>query len=133
MYLTELWGDVPFLDKVVKTPEEGMIPREEKKVVVDHILADLEKAAEALPYKWEGEPERITKGAVLGLHARISLYNGYYEKAAASAKRLWITSKHLAINFIQTMGNCSSWQDNHLKKSCLSCLSNMSITRLNFL
>ena len=73
MYLTELWGDVPFLDKVIKTPEEGMIPREEKKVIVDRILADLEKAAEVLPYKWEGEPERITKGAVLGLHARISL------------------------------------------------------------
>lgn len=88
MYLTELWGDVPFLDKVIKTPEEGMIPREEKKVIVDRILADLEKAAEVLPYKWEGEPERITKGAVLGLHARISLYNGYYEKAAASAKKI---------------------------------------------
>lgn len=88
MYLTELFGDVPFLNKVIKVPTEGLIPRESKKVIIDQILADLKKAAEVLPYSWKGEPERITKGATLGLHARISLYNGYYAEAAASTKEI---------------------------------------------
>ena len=88
MYLTELFGDVPFLNKVIKVPTEGLIPRESKKVIIDQILADLKKAAEVLPYSWKGEPERITKGAALGLHARISLYNGYYAEAAASTKEI---------------------------------------------
>ena len=88
MYLTELFGDVPFLNKVIKVPTEGLIPRESKKVIIDQILADLKKAAEVLPYSWKGEPERITKGPALGLHARISLYNGYYAEAAASTKEI---------------------------------------------
>lgn len=88
MYLTELFGDVPFLNKVIKIPAEGLIPRESKKVIVDQILADLKKAADALPYSWKDEPERITKGAALGLYARISLYNGYYAGAATSAKEI---------------------------------------------
>lgn len=88
MYLTEFFGDVPFLNKVIKVPAEGLLPRESKKVIIDQILADLKKAAEVLPYSWKGEPERITKGAALGLHARISLYNGYYAEAAASTKEI---------------------------------------------
>lgn len=88
MYLTELFGDVPFWDKVINTPAEGLIPRESKKVIVDRILADLKKAAEVLPYSWKDEPERITKGAALGLHARISLYNERYAEAAASTKEI---------------------------------------------
>ena len=40
MYLTELFGDVPFLNKVIKVPTEGLIPRESKKVIIDQILAD---------------------------------------------------------------------------------------------
>ena len=88
MYLTELFGDVPFLNKVIKVPTEGLIPRESKKVIIDQILADLKKAAEVLPSSWKGEPEGITKGAALGVQARISLYNGYYAEAAASTKEI---------------------------------------------
>ena len=32
MYLTELFGDVPFLNKVIKVPTEGLIPRESKRL-----------------------------------------------------------------------------------------------------
>lgn len=88
MYLTEFFGDVPFLDKVIKTPTEGLIPRESKKVIVDRILADLKKAVEVLPASWKGEPERITKGTALGLYARISLYNAYFPEAEAAAKEI---------------------------------------------
>ena len=103
-----------------------MIPREEKKVIVDRILADLEKAAEVLPYKWEGEPERITKGAVLGLHARISLYNGYYEKAAASAKKIMDNEQAFGYKLHSNYGEL-------FQLACLSCLSNMSIIQHNSL
>ena len=88
MYLTELWGDVPYLDKAVKNSSEGLVPRESKKVIADNILKDLKEAATVLPYSWEDQPERITKGAALGLYARIALYNGYYDEAAKSAKQI---------------------------------------------
>ncbi|MCC8172750.1 MAG: RagB/SusD family nutrient uptake outer membrane protein [Parabacteroides sp.] len=88
MYLTELFGDVPFLNKVIKTPAEGLIPRESKEVIVEQILADLKKASEALPYSWKDEPERVTKGAAIGLYARIALYNARYAEAAAAAKEI---------------------------------------------
>lgn len=88
MYLVELFGDVPFLDKVIKDPSEGLIPRSPKATIVDNILSDLEKAAEQLPYFWKDEPERITKGAALGLQARIALYNERYTDAISSSKRI---------------------------------------------
>lgn len=88
MYLTELWGDVPYLDKAVKNSSEGLVPRESKKVIANNILKDLKEAATVLPYSWEDQPERITKGAALGLYARIALYNGYYDEAAKSAKQI---------------------------------------------
>lgn len=86
-YLTEFFGDVPYIDFVATNPSEGLIPRTAKATVVDKILADLQTASLSLPAKWtSGDLGRITKGVALGLRARVALYNGRYDEAASSAK-----------------------------------------------
>jgi len=84
-YLTEFFGDVPYIDVVVTKPEDGLIPRTPKAEIAAKLLADLQTAADALPLTWS-EKGRITKGVALGLRARIALYNGLYTEAAASAQ-----------------------------------------------
>lgn len=87
MYLTEFFGDVPYIEIVATNPADGLIPRTAKATVVDKILADLQKASASLPAKWaSGDLGRITKGVALGLRARVALYNGRFAEAAASAK-----------------------------------------------
>lgn len=87
MYLTEFFGNVPYIDFVATNPSEGLIPRTAKATIVDKILADLQTASAALPAKWtSGDIGRITKGVALGLKARIALYNGRFADAASSAK-----------------------------------------------
>ena len=86
-YLTELWGDVPYLDFVPQTPSEALLPRTKKSVIVDTMLDDLQKSADYLPVVWTGADNgRITKGTALGLKARIALYNSRWDVAAKAAK-----------------------------------------------
>jgi hypothetical protein len=83
-YLTEFFGDVPYINFVASSPKDGLIPRTAKSVVADSMLTDLQTAASVLPLK--ADRGKLTKGAALGLRARIALYNGRYAEAAASAK-----------------------------------------------
>lgn len=84
-YLTEFFGDVPYIDKVVTKPEDGLIPRTSKATIAQNLLADLQTAASNLPVTW-AEKGRVTKGVALALRARIALYNQMYSEAAASAQ-----------------------------------------------
>ena len=84
-YLTEFFGDVPYIETVVTKPEDGLIARTPKAEIASKLLADLQTAAASLPLTWS-EKGRITKGVALGLRARIALYNGLYTEAAASAQ-----------------------------------------------
>ena len=84
-YLIELFGDVPYTDALAITPEDALLPRMEKAVLADSLLADLQTAAGLLPDTGP-DPGRITRGVALGLHARIALYNNKFTEAAASAK-----------------------------------------------
>lgn len=87
MYLTELFGDVPFIDAVIKGPSEALLPRVSKTEIVDQIMDDLQTASASLPNTWSSSDYgKITKGVALGLRARIALYNKRYDDAAASAK-----------------------------------------------
>lgn len=84
-YLTEFFGDVPYIDAVVKNPVDGFLPRTPKATIAEKLLADLQTAASSLPLTWS-EKGRITKGVALALRARIALYNKMYAEAASSAK-----------------------------------------------
>jgi len=89
MYLTELFGDVPYIDVPIKDPATALLPRVPKAEIVDKIMADLQTAAGFLPDTWPAADfGKITKGVALGLRARIALYNKKYNEAAASAKAI---------------------------------------------
>jgi hypothetical protein len=84
-YLMELFGDVPYTEKLATSSEEALLPRVDKATIADNLLADLETAAAMLP-PTQSDPGRITSGFAIGLRARIALYNNKLEEAAASAK-----------------------------------------------
>lgn len=79
------WGDA-ILDKTGMTLDEAYtISRSPKAEVLAYSYECLDKAAERLPTSY-ARLQRATKGAALAFKARIALWNGDYETAAAAAK-----------------------------------------------
>jgi len=71
------WGDIPFRTKAYQPGDEQNLPKTDRDVIYDQIIDDLLKADSLVPW-WTEVPleERITKGAVKGLLARIALARG---------------------------------------------------------
>jgi starch-binding outer membrane protein, SusD/RagB family len=75
------WGDLPehFIPSHIQAPTDPFPSRVDRDLLYTHILDDLEEAATLIPWRNEvtgiGDQvdERITKGAVKGLRARIAL------------------------------------------------------------
>ena len=85
-FLLNNWGGVPIIEEPL-TLEELKRPRNTAEEVLDFILKDLDEAAKVLPETWSSEyAGRITKGAALGMKARVLLYAGRWEEAAIAAK-----------------------------------------------
>ena len=79
--LIKNWGDVPASFVPAIDLADLNLPKTDRDSIYDHILADLELAGTLVP--WRGtagvaEDERITRGAVKGLRARIALFRGGY-------------------------------------------------------
>ncbi len=80
------WGDLPahFEPASVMATKNPFPARTSKDTLYDRLLEDLKLAATLVPWKNElsaigdGADERITKGTVKGLRARIALYRGGY-------------------------------------------------------
>ncbi len=82
--LVKIWGDVP----EQRTPSAEMstifLPKANRDTIYNHILDDLKAAEDLVPWRTEvsllGDvaDERITKGAVKALRARIALFRGGY-------------------------------------------------------
>ncbi|MDR0430627.1 MAG: RagB/SusD family nutrient uptake outer membrane protein [Tannerellaceae bacterium] len=86
LMLTEIWGDVPLVTKMLSL-DEASIPKTPKSEVVDFILKEFDEAGEALPSGISsGEWGRVSKGVALGLKARTALYNKMYDVAAKATK-----------------------------------------------
>jgi starch-binding outer membrane protein, SusD/RagB family len=99
MYLTELFGDVPYLEKALNSPAEALVPRSPKATIVDKMLIDLQTASEYLPLKWPAASKgKITRAVALGLRARIALYNNRFKEAANSAKAVMDIESSSGIN-----------------------------------
>lgn len=72
--LVRWFGDVPFKTKPSVVGENFNLPRTSRDTIYDHILADLVTAAALVPWQSEvTQEERVTKGAVKGVAARIAL------------------------------------------------------------
>jgi hypothetical protein len=80
------WGDLPaqFQPAAVLALSNPLPGRTDRDTLYDHLLNDLKTAEDLVPWRNDlggiGDPndERITKGAVKGLRARIALYRGGY-------------------------------------------------------
>lgn len=80
------WGDLPaHFTSAAKVAGANPFPvRVDRDTLYDHIIADLKTAEGLVPWRNEltaiGDPidERITKGTVKGLRARIALFSGGY-------------------------------------------------------
>jgi hypothetical protein len=86
--LVRNWGDVPF--KTVPTNPDGsnfFIPKTDRDVIMEALIQDLQEAEQYVPWinrSDAGTPERISKGFVKGLMARIALTRGGYSLRAGS-------------------------------------------------
>ncbi|WP_324673024.1 RagB/SusD family nutrient uptake outer membrane protein [Hymenobacter sp. GOD-10R] len=77
--LVRNWGDVPEPRTPSVTGQDFNLPRTDRDVIFDHLLDDLALAETLVPWRSEvASDERITKGAVKALRARIAMYRGGY-------------------------------------------------------
>ncbi|MGD1319338.1 RagB/SusD family nutrient uptake outer membrane protein [Chryseobacterium sp. 2R14A] len=69
------WGDVPFYLVPASDVAEQNQPKTDRDVIYDQLIEDLAKASTLVPWRSEGgtTSNRISKGFVKGLRARISL------------------------------------------------------------
>jgi starch-binding outer membrane protein, SusD/RagB family len=90
------WGDLPahFEPAYALASKNPFPAKTDRDSLYDHLLADLEVAADLVPWRNElgaigdGIDERITKGAVKALRARIALFRGGYSlRQDATVKR----------------------------------------------
>ncbi len=74
------WGDVPAPLIPAYKQSNLFIPRTNRDSTYDQILADLATAKNLIPWRTDAgvRNERITKGAVMALRARIALFRGGY-------------------------------------------------------
>lgn len=78
--LTQVYGDVTFMTTVL-APDELKIPKTNKATIYEKIALDCETAASYLPVVYPAtETGRVTKGAALGLAAKIALYQKKYQE-----------------------------------------------------
>ncbi|MBB4034189.1 hypothetical protein GGR21_000074 [Dysgonomonas hofstadii] len=85
--LVQGWGDVPFRLEAVKSVEGLSIPRTDKQVIYDRIIADIETAIPDLPSITDlASPGTISQTAAQGILARIYLFRaGEYHRDKKTA------------------------------------------------
>ena len=89
--LTNFFGDVPLITKVLTPEEAKVIAKTPKADVVKFILSELDAAAAALPKKEDlaaADRGRVTKGAAKAMKARVLLYNNQWAECAAVCEDL---------------------------------------------
>lgn len=81
------WGDLPAIFEPAIDQADLYLPKTDRDLIYDRIIEDLKLAGELVPWRNDAGvaiDERITKGAVKGLRARIALYRGGYSLRRAS-------------------------------------------------
>lgn len=95
--LTNMFGDVVYIDKPVSTVSEGKaVTRTPRADVLKKIYADFDQAAQLLTGSSVKTMGRATAGAALAYKARAALQNNDWATAAAAAKAV-IDSKQYSI------------------------------------
>lgn len=78
----KVYGDLPWIGKDINTNDTAflMAPRLPRNVIVDSMLADLDKAIAYLPSKATAAAMRVNKEIAQGFKSRVALYEGTWEK-----------------------------------------------------
>lgn len=87
--LIKNWGDVPAPFVPSSDTPDLNLPKTNRDTIYDHILNDLKLAEDLVPWRKDANvdvDERITKGGVKALRARIALFRGGYSLRAASVQ-----------------------------------------------
>ena len=88
-YLTELYGDVPFILDEISIEESLVLERENKAQILNFIYEELTSAIANLPEDYPADQSgRITKGAAMAFKSRVHLYNQDFTSAASIASDL---------------------------------------------
>jgi starch-binding outer membrane protein, SusD/RagB family len=83
--LVKLYGDVPWLSHTINIDSKELYnPRTKRNIVIDSVLADLDKAIAYLPLKASASANRLNKECALLFKSRVALYEGSWEKYHAS-------------------------------------------------
>ncbi|MEF2792472.1 MAG: RagB/SusD family nutrient uptake outer membrane protein, partial [Alistipes dispar] len=74
------YGDVPWYDTVIGSEEEELLkkPREDRGIIMDHVMSDLDDAIDMLPR--DKDVARVTRWAALAFKSRAALYEGTWRK-----------------------------------------------------
>lgn len=92
--LISLFGDVPLVEKSL-TVEESFLPRTPQADVLNFIFRELDIAADKLPLSYTGtDIGRATKTSALAYKARMALYSGKWDIAAAASKAVMDLGYH---------------------------------------
>jgi hypothetical protein len=89
------FGDVPLFDKDISLEESLKIGRTPKAEVLQFILKELDAAVAALPVNTAyatADKGRISKGAALGLKARVLLYEGRWQDVITTCEAIMSNS-----------------------------------------
>ncbi|MBC6610111.1 RagB/SusD family nutrient uptake outer membrane protein [Hymenobacter sp. BT507] len=90
-YLFELvrnWGDVPAQFTPSVSGQDFNLPNSDRNETLSKLLADLQQAEKLVPWRSKvAADERITKGAVKALRARIALFRGGYSLKGSTMQR----------------------------------------------
>lgn len=79
--LVKKYGDVPWVNRVLnENSPEIYAPRTSRDIVIDSIIADLNKAAEFMVSGVNQDGERLNTEVALLLKSRVGLYEGTWEK-----------------------------------------------------
>lgn len=98
--LVRAFGDVPLRLSVPKDASEFNLPRTAKAQVYAAIEKDLTDAAAVLPQTYPSiDVGRVTKGAALGLHAKVSMYLGKWDQVLSLTNTIISMGYDLHPNF----------------------------------
>ena len=100
--LVRAFGDVPLRLTVPKNSSEYNIPRSPKATVYAAIETDLTDAAAVLPQSYPAvDVGRVTKGAALALHAKVSMYQKHWADVITYTTQVMGLGIHLFPNYEQ--------------------------------
>ena len=83
------WGDVPAPFTPSIDQPDLFLPKTDRDTIYEHILADLKEAEDLVPWRLDAgvtTDERITKGGVKAIRAKIALFRGGYSLRRSSNK-----------------------------------------------